>query len=64
MKVEVLFHTSSSPKIINATAIYTKDGLLCLSRKDGLIYRFPLCNVFSVCSWHKQHTGTSIRSKN
>jgi hypothetical protein len=31
MDVEILFHTSSAPKIIeNVQAVYTKDALLCI----------------------------------
>ena len=60
MIVEIIFHTSSTPKKIDAYAVYTKGGLLCVQeRKSDLIHKFPLCNVFSVVHKHKRHKGTT-----
>jgi hypothetical protein len=61
VKVEILFHTSSTPKVFeNAYAVYTKDALLCVQLDDGMICKYPLLNVFSVCHMHGQHAGTTF----
>ena len=63
MRVEIIFHTSSTPKIhINAYAVYTKDALLCVQLDDGLIMKYPLCNVFSIAHMHGKHTGTTRKA--
>lgn len=60
MNVEVIFHTSSSPKKhTDVDAIYTKGDFLCIQLKDGLIMRYPMINVFSVASKHHRHLGTT-----
>ena len=64
MKIEILFHTSSSPKTIKkVVAVYTKDALLCVQLKDGLILKYPLLNIFSVSHMHGQHLGTSYKKR-
>ena len=63
-EIEILFHTSSAPKKCkNVEAVYTKDALLCVQYKDGLIVKYPLVNVFSVASFHGPHLG-STRERN
>lgn len=60
MKVEIFFHTSSTPKTVDANAVYTKGGLLCVELSDNkTIIKYPLCNVFSVAHEHGHHVGTS-----
>jgi hypothetical protein len=74
MDIEILFHTSSAPKIIeNVQAVYTKDGLLCIQYHGvytgtipkykgyvGIwILKYPLCNVFHVFGPHGDHGGTN-----
>lgn len=60
MKIEILFHTASTPKKCkNVISVYTKDALLCVQYKDGLIMKYPLCNVFSIGSYHKAHLGST-----
>lgn len=60
MTVEIIFHTSSTPKKHeDVDAIYTKGGLLCIQHKNGLIMGYPLLNVFSVASEHHKHLGTT-----
>lgn len=60
MTVEVIFHTSSTPKKHKKVyAVYTKDGLLCLQMNNGYIYKYPLCNVFSIVHKHGKHKGTT-----
>jgi len=64
MKIEILFHTSSSPKTLKkVAAVYTKDALLCIQLKSGLIIKYPLLNIFSVCHMHGQHLGTSCKKR-
>ena len=64
MKIEIIFHTSSRPKICNdVDEVYTKGELLCVQHKDGLIMKYPLLNVFSIASYHNKHLG-STRSNN
>lgn len=59
MEIEVLFQSSSTPKKCeNVVAVYTKGGLLCIQFMDGLIVKYPLCNVFSVANYHKPHLGS------
>jgi hypothetical protein len=60
MEVEILFHTSSTPKIVDACAVYTKGGLLCVELADNkTILKYPLCNIFQVAHDHGFHKGTS-----
>ncbi|KKN71246.1 hypothetical protein LCGC14_0422890 [marine sediment metagenome] len=60
MKIEIIFHTSSTPKkCINVIAVYTKGDLLCVEYKDALIMKYPLCNVFSIASYHHDHLGST-----
>ena len=60
MQVEIIFHTSSTPKTLDAHAVYTKGGLLCVELTDSnLIVKYPLCNVFSVAHEHGHHLGTN-----
>jgi len=64
MKVEIIFHTSSTPKIIKkVSSIYTKGQLLCVQYKSGLISKYPLLNIFSVSHWHGKHLGTTCKNK-
>ena len=63
MYVEIIFNQSSTPKRVDAEAVYTKDGLLCVEwvkDKNGktLITKYPLCNVFHVAHYHGDHLGT------
>jgi hypothetical protein len=65
MKVEIIFHTSSRPKICkDVDEVYTKGGLLCIQHKNGLIMKYPLLNVFSVANYHGKHLGTTRGDKN
>jgi len=60
MKIEILFHTSSTPKICReVVAVYTKGALLCIQYKSRLIVKYPLCNIFSVAHKHGPHLGTT-----
>jgi hypothetical protein len=62
MKAEILFHTSSTPKVFeDVYAIYTKDVLLCVHLMTGLIVKYPLMNVFSVSHMHGEHMGTTFK---
>ena len=65
MDIEIIFQSSSTPKrCADVAAVYTKGGLLCLQYADGLIVKYPLCNVFSVASnKHGPHWG-STRERN
>jgi hypothetical protein len=59
MKIEILFHTASTPKKCNVVAVYTKGAFLCTQYRDGLIVKYPLCNIFSVAHYHGNHLGTT-----
>lgn len=60
MKIEIIFHTTSTPKKCdNVEAIYTKGEFLVVQHSDKLIMRYPLCNVFSVASHHIEHLGST-----
>jgi hypothetical protein len=60
-KVEILYHTSSAPKVLeDCIAVYTKGGLLCCQLSNGLILKYPLVNVFSVAQYHGRHLGTTM----
>jgi len=63
MNVEIIFISSSTPKKVKATTVYTKDHLLCVELipdKEGrtLILKYPLCNIFQVAHYHGKHLGT------
>lgn len=63
-EIEILFHSSSAPKRCKGViAVYTKGALLCVQYKDGMISKYPLCNVFSVSGRHGPHWG-STRERN
>lgn len=59
MQVDIVFKTSSTPKVVDGDAVYTKGALLCVETRDGLILKYPLCNVFSVTHDHQPHRGSS-----
>ena len=62
MKAEILFHTSSTPKVFeDVYAIYTKDALLCVHLMTGLIVKYPLMNVFSISHMHGEHLGSTFK---
>jgi len=64
MKIEILFHTSSSPKIVKKVkAVYTKDALVCVQLKSGLIIKYPLLNIFSISHYYGKHLGTSCKKR-
>ena len=59
MKIEIMFHSSCTPKRIKKVkSVYTKGECLCVQTKDGLITRYPLSNIFSECHFHKKHWGS------
>lgn len=60
-EVEILFHTSSSPKRLMVIAVYTKDALLCLQRKDGIIIKYPLMNIFQIAHRHGSHVASNVQ---
>lgn len=58
MRVEILFMSSSTPKVFeDAESVYTKDQLLCV-RVGDYIYKYPLTNIFSVSHLHGPHLGS------
>ena len=60
MDIEIIFHSSSTPKKMSEVrALYTKGGLLCVQMEDGLIIKYPLMNIFSVAHYHGKHLGTT-----
>ncbi len=60
MKIEIIFHSSSTPKKCkDVEAVYTKGGLLCIQYANHLIVKYPLCNVFSVAHNHGPHLGST-----
>lgn len=60
MTIEIIFHTTSTPKKCkNVDAVYTKGGLVCVQYKNRLIVKYPLCNVFSIASYHGKHLGST-----
>jgi len=64
MKVEILFISSSTPKVIQASAVYCKGPLLCVElppdkRKKVMILKYPLLNIFQVAHYHGHHAGTT-----
>ena len=60
MEVEIIFHSSSTPKkITNAAQLYTKGQMVCVQLDDGWIIRYPLVNIFSVANKHENHIGTT-----
>ena len=61
-EIEVLFHSSSSPKRFKVTALYTKGNLLCCQKSNNLIVKYPLCNIFQVAHEHGEHCNSSIKS--
>lgn len=49
MKVEV--HLLSQSRAIgyeNVKNAYTKDGMYCIYKEDGLVHKYPMVNIFRV----------------
>ena len=63
MKVEIMFHSSSTPKKVEVEKTYTKGDFFCTQYKDGLIVKYPLLNIFSVANYHGDHLGTTQKCK-
>lgn len=64
MELEIIFHSSSTPKkISNATQLYTKGDMVCVQLDDGVIVRYPLLNIFSIDSQHCKHLGSTQKKK-
>ncbi len=66
MRVEIIFISSSTPKVMRASAVYCKGPLLCvelLPDKKGrvMIVKYPLVNIFSIAHYHGYHAGTTKR---
>ena len=60
MEIEIIFHSASTPKKIKAVdSLYTKGALLCVQLESGLIIKYPLLNIFSVCHQHGPHLGAT-----
>jgi hypothetical protein len=64
MEVEIIFMSASTPKIIDAAVgPYTKGNLLCVEDKNGMILKYPLCNIFSVSHKHQKHNGSNQKEQ-
>ena len=63
MKVEIIFTTSSTAKILDVEAVYTKGALLCFQLPDGQIIAHPHGVIFSVSYQHGPHVGTTRKDK-
>jgi hypothetical protein len=64
MKIEIIFHTSSTSKIVKKVhAVYTKGQFCCVQMKNNLIVKYPLLNIFSVAHKHGNHLGTTCKNK-
>lgn len=64
MRIELIFISSSTPKVMNASAVYCKGPLLCVElspdkRRKVMIAKYLLCNIFSVAHFHGRHAGTT-----
>jgi hypothetical protein len=58
MDIQILFHTSSTPKEMkDVEAVYTKGDLLCV-RQGEWIYKWPLANIFQIAHKHGPHWGS------
>ncbi len=42
--------TSQSTRMTkhNVRNAYTKDGLYCIYMEDGIVIKYPLCNIFEI----------------
>lgn len=62
MEIEIIFHSSSTPKKCDKVeAVYTKGGFCCVQYEDRLLVKYPLCNIFSVACIHQPHLGSTKR---
>ena len=60
-ELEIIFISSNTPKRMWAVATYTKAGFFCVQRKDGMIIRYPLVNIFQVANVHGPHVGSTVQ---
>ena len=60
---EILFKTSTGPKRLkNVKAMYTKGTYTCFSFTDSkLLLKYTTENIFSICSNHREHAGSSSK---
>jgi len=61
-EVEILFHSSATPKRFMVVALYEKGASLCCQKADGIIVKYPLCNVFQYAHKHGCHVNSSVDS--
>jgi hypothetical protein len=49
MNIEIHLLSQSKPIVYtNIKNAYTKDGLYCLYDEKGMVYKFPLVNIFRI----------------
>ncbi len=59
MKVEIIFRTSSTPKVVELDAVFVNDSVLRTQYPSGKIVNYPLCNIFSWAYEHRHHIGST-----
>ena len=54
MRIEIhLLEQSQAMVFTEVTNAYTKGGLYCIY-KDGMVTKFPLCNIFRIVESYKE----------
>lgn len=49
MKVKIHLLSQSQPiEYCDVKNAYTKDGLFCVYKKDGVVVKYPLVNIFRI----------------
>lgn len=49
MKIEIhLLSQSNSMTYNNVKNAYTKDGMYCILKEDGIVDKYPMVNIFRV----------------
>jgi hypothetical protein len=59
VEIEIIFKDASTPKRYTVDGTYTKGDFFCL-RIGDMILKYPMINIFSVCSPHGFHLGCKI----
>jgi len=60
MRVVVQLKATSQPLEYNAINTYQKESLFCIYTYDGLVYKFPIENIWRIVEQYGDH-GTNIK---
>ena len=48
MNIKIWLLETSQPIELTGKNSYTKGGLYCVYKNDGIVVKYPLCNIFRI----------------